>query len=65
MNPMPGLGLGTLLPFRLTGGPGPGGRVCRFPREPWVREGSRVGIGLGTAPLRRPRAGVRVLRGEP
>lgn len=58
---MPRLGLTAL---RLTGGPGPGGRACRSPREPRVWRGSRVGIGFGAAPLGRPRAGGRVLRGE-
>ena len=31
-NLLPRFGLGALLPSRLTGGPGPGGRVCRSPR---------------------------------
>ncbi|VCX38493.1 unnamed protein product [Gulo gulo] len=64
MNLLPRLGLGTL-PFRLTGGPGPGGRVCRSPRQPRVLGDSGVGIGLREAPLGRPRGGERVLRGAP
>lgn len=63
MNPPPRLGLGTLLPFRLTRGPGPGGRVCRSPREPWVWWGARVGIDLEEEPLGRPGADRRILRG--
>lgn len=62
MNPLPRFGLGTLLPFRLTGGPGSGGRVCRSPREPRVLGGSWVGMCLGEAPLGRPWAGGQVLR---
>lgn len=65
MNLWPRLGLGTLLPFRLTGGPGPGGRVCRSSRQPRVLGDSRVGIGLSEAPLGRPRGDERVLRGAP
>lgn len=63
MKPWPRLGLGTFLPFRLTGGPGPGGRVCRAPGAPRVCRGFRAGIGLGGGPLGRPRGGGRVLRG--
>lgn len=64
MYPLPRLSLGTFLPFRLTGGPGPGGRVCKFPREPRVCGASRVGIGFGVVPLGRPRTGGRALREE-
>lgn len=61
-SPLPRLGLGTLQ-LTLTGGPGPGGRNCRSPREPWVWGGPRVGIDLGKEPLGRPGADGRVLRG--
>lgn len=63
MNPSPKLGLRTLFLFRLTGGPGPDGRVCGSPREPRVLGGSREGICLGEAPLGRPGAGGQGLRG--
>lgn len=60
---MPRIGLETLLPSRLTGGPGPGGRVCRYPRELRVFGDSRVGIGLGEMPRGRSGAGGQILRG--
>lgn len=62
MIPLPRFGLGTLLQFRLTGGPGPGGRNCRPPRGPRVRGGPRVGIDLGKEPVGRPGADGRALQ---
>lgn len=62
MIPLPRFGPRTLLQFRLTGGPGPDGRNCRPPREPWVLGGPRVGIDLGKEPVGRPGAAGRALR---